>query len=271
MTPIAWAALAAAAWWAAPPGPSSVRLAGLTGSGRLAGAHGASRRPVLALAPLRLAVGLAVPAVTAVLLIGGMLLAVAAAAVTGVACLLCRDAMRRREATAEWAELRAAVRVLIGELEVGAHGPAALRAAATVAPHHATTFRDAAAMAARAADAGGVLIADPRTRAIGLAWRLGMDSGVALAGVLGTVAADLRAAEEQRRSVESELAGPRASAVLLTGLPLVGVALGVAMGARPLAVLTGSTAGQALCCVGVLLDAAGVLWMRRILRRATRQ
>jgi tight adherence protein B len=77
-------------------------------------------------------------------------------------------------------------------------------------------------------------------------------------------------AEEQRRTVGVALAGPRSSAALLTGLPLVGIGLGAAMGARPWEFLLGSPAGRIVCCVGVVLDTAGVLWMRRILRRAER-
>jgi tight adherence protein B len=42
------------------------------------------------------------------------------------------------------------------------------------------------------------------------------------------------------------------------------------MGARPLPFLLGTPPGRLLCCAGVVLDVTGVLWMRRILRRAER-
>jgi Flp pilus assembly protein TadB len=42
------------------------------------------------------------------------------------------------------------------------------------------------------------------------------------------------------------------------------------MGAHPGGFLLGAGAGRAVCCAGVLLDVAGVLWMRAILRRAER-
>lgn len=269
MTPTAWVALALAMGFAAPPPAWPARAVRLVGVGRLARGADLDRRATAH--PPRVVAGCLAGAVPlAALVLGGALLAIAAAAGAGVGWLVCRDAARGRAAAAERAELGAAVRALIGELEAGAQPPAVLRAAAAVAPRHASVFGEAAVVAARAGDAGGVLAADPRTRAIGLAWRLGTDCGVALADVLATVAADLRVEEDHRRAVESALSGPRASAVLLSGLPLVGIALGVAMGARPLAVLTESTAGRALCCAGVLLDAAGVLWIRRILRRAAR-
>ncbi len=88
--------------------------------------------------------------------------------------------------------------------------------------------------------------------------------------MLARVAADLAAADMQRRTVAVALAGPRSSALLLSGLPLLGIALGAAMGARPVPFLLGDPLGRVLCCVGVLLDAAGLLWMRRILRVAAR-
>ncbi len=112
---------------------------------------------------------------------------------------------------------------------------------------------------------------DPNTRPIGLAWQLGEDTGAALAGVLGRVATDLADVDEQRRTVAVALAGPRASAGLLTALPLVGIGLGAAMGARPWEFLFGPPAGRVVCCVGVVLDAAGVFWIRRILSRAERR
>jgi tight adherence protein B len=264
-----WLALAAAVWMVAPRAAGAARVAGLTGSGRLGPTPDSpGRERGAGTAALPVAVGVSLACACAVLVVYGLLLAIATGAAGAVGCLLCRDAARRRDEAAGRAEVRSAVRVLIGELEAGSHLDAALRAAAGVAPRHAKAFGAAAVAAARAGDAGGVLVADPRTRAIGLAWRMGTDSGVALAGVLATVAADLRADEDQRRVVDTALSGPRASAVLLSGLPLVGIALGVAMGARPLDVLTGSSAGRLLCCAGVLLDVAGVLWMRRILRRA---
>jgi len=46
--------------------------------------------------------------------------------------------------------------------------------------------------------------------------------------------------------------------------------LGTAMGARPLALLFGPPAGQALLGAGVLLDALGLMWTARLVARASR-
>jgi Flp pilus assembly protein TadB len=46
--------------------------------------------------------------------------------------------------------------------------------------------------------------------------------------------------------------------------------MGLAMGAHPVGFLIHSPAGRLVCCVGVLLDVGGVLWVRRIVRSAAR-
>jgi tight adherence protein B len=159
---------------------------------------------------------------------------------------------------------------MIAELEAGTRPAAALNAAADLAPHYAVPLHEAAIAAAGAGDVAAPLLRDPATVAIGSAWQLGEQAGIPLAGVLERVAYDLGAAAEHRRGVAVGLAGPRASAFVLAGLPLLGIALGAALGARPWAFLLGTGAGHWFCCAGVVLDAAGVLWMRAILHRAER-
>lgn len=68
---------------------------------------------------------------------------------------------------------------------------------------------------------------------------------------------------EDRRRVA--VAGPQASARLMTGLPVVTLLLGELMGARPLAWLVGSSTGLACLAAGMGCYACGVLWMRRLL------
>ena len=66
------------------------------------------------------------------------------------------------------------------------------------------------------------------------------------------------------------MAGAQASAVLLAGLPVLGLLLGAALGGAPLAVLFGSRPGRLLLDAGLIFDAAGVLWTRRIVAGAQR-
>ena len=64
------------------------------------------------------------------------------------------------------------------------------------------------------------------------------------------------------------LAGPRATATVLTALPVLGILLGELVGAGPLQVLRSGVLGQALVVAGVGLAAAGAAWARAVLRSA---
>jgi tight adherence protein B len=210
------------------------------------------------------------------LALGGVPLAIAGAAVGALLGVLAGDVGSGRAAAVRRRDLHTALRVLVGELEAGSGPGIALAAAGAAGPSVREPFAEAARAAERGEDAGAVLADVAPTpgneglRAIGVAWQVGETTGAELAGVLGRVAADLAAAREQRRAVDTALAGPRSSATLLAGLPLVGIGLGLAMGAQPLDFLTRVPSGRLVCCAGVLLDAAGVLWMRAILHRAAR-
>jgi tight adherence protein B len=271
MSALGWLAAAGVVLAVGGPGAALARVAELAGRGRLAAVdqidrpadrlhRGARRLPVLLLGAGTVPVWLA----------GGAALGVAAASAGGALWLVARDLARRRETMAARAELLAALRVLVGELEAGARPAAALLGAAETGPRCAAAFRAAAAAATGSGDAAAVLERDTATRLVGVAWRLGEDAGVALAGVLARVAADLAALDAQASRVAVALSGPRSSAVVLATLPGLGLALGAAMGARPWSFLLGSSVGRGVCCAGVLLDVAGVLWMGAILRRAER-
>ena len=84
---------------------------------------------------------------------------------------------------------------------------------------------------------------------------------------LGT--ASLRAlSSEQMRAhfrVEAGLAGARATAAILAGLPLLGLLLGQALGADPVAFLLSGGAGGWLLLIGSALICAGLLWSDTII------
>ena len=95
-------------------------------------------------------------------------------------------------------------------------------------------------------------------------------TGCSLAAVAAAVEDDLRAGQRLRQELRTATAGPRASAMLLAGLPLVGLAMGSGVGADPWRVLTTTGPGQVLLVVGVALEVLGLLWSERLVRRATR-
>ncbi len=95
-------------------------------------------------------------------------------------------------------------------------------------------------------------------------------TGCSLAAVTAAVEDDLRAGQRLRQELRTATAGPRASAMLLAGLPALGLAMGSGVGAAPWRVLTTTAPGQVLLVVGVVLELLGLLWCERLVRRAAR-
>jgi tight adherence protein B len=255
--------------------PAERRLRELTATSRLAGSTGsAPRRYWPVPAPSRAwIVGLSSVAGLLVAMCCGPAVAVATAVATAVCLSGTSRAIRRGQARVRDRDLSAALRLLHAELDVGSSGPVALTAAATAAGAYRPAFEACAhavadgddVVAATAGVAGGhemVMIAQ--------AWQLATALGTPIASVLARVDDDVQARRAQRRAVAAALAGPRSSGALLAGLPLLGILLGMAMGARPLHVLLNTSAGKLLLCVGVLLDAAGVVWTTRLISSAER-
>jgi len=100
------------------------------------------------------------------------------------------------------------------------------------------------------------------------AWVVCEAAGGRLAAPVARLAGAWRDEEQVRREVRAQLAGPRATAVLLAGLPLVGLAMGAALGAHPVAMLRQPSIALPVLVPGVFLQAAGLLWTARITRRA---
>jgi tight adherence protein B len=92
--------------------------------------------------------------------------------------------------------------------------------------------------------------------------------GAPLADLLDRVESDLRGAERARAAVAAQTGGARASAVLLALLPVAGVALGYAMGARPDRALLHTPLGAGCVVVALLLQYAGMAWTGRMCRAA---
>ena len=188
-----------------------------------------------------------------------------------------RDLARRRS------EVIALCDALSGELRAGRAPVLALRAA--VAPHRPLTApRSAgppgggarstpawAALGRASPSEVGALLerasAEPgRTglRQLGVCWQVAEESGAALAEAVDRVAEHLRDEERVRREVSVLLAGPRATARLLAALPVVGLLLGLALGADPLGVLIGTPLGRGCGLLGLLLAVLGWFWTRRL-------
>jgi tight adherence protein B len=84
--------------------------------------------------------------------------------------------------------------------------------------------------------------------------------GAPLADLLDRVESDLRSVERARAAVAAQTTGARASAALLALLPVAGVGLGYAMGARPGYALLHTPLGAACACGALLLQYGGLSW-----------
>ncbi|SDH23527.1 tight adherence protein B [Lentzea fradiae] len=173
-------------------------------------------------------------------------------------------------------ELRAATEGLsdglggvVDELRAGAHPAAAAEGAAQDAPKPASDVLRAVAATARMGGDVERTLRDLKqplldTDRLARAWHVSAKHGVALADVLDATRRDLDEQSAFARQVNARMAGPRASAAVLAGLPVLGLLLGELSGARPLHVLTGTAAGQGLLVLGAVFLAVGLWWTRRI-------
>lgn len=101
-------------------------------------------------------------------------------------------------------------------------------------------------------------------RTLAACWDVAEHSGAGLGLAVTRLAEGVRASASAQAQLAGEVAAVRASARLLAGLPVVGLALGHWIGAAPLSFLTGSAVGWAVLVAGVGLQLAGVHWLRRI-------
>lgn len=101
-------------------------------------------------------------------------------------------------------------------------------------------------------------------RALAACWEVAQGSGAGLAQAVGRLADGQRASAEAQAQLDAEVAAVRTSARLLAALPLVGLLGGHWMGADPVGWLTGSWGGRGVLLVGLALQAAGLLWLHRI-------
>jgi tight adherence protein B len=106
---------------------------------------------------------------------------------------------------------------------------------------------------------------------IASAVRLSARTGCSLAAVVTAVEDDLRARARAEAELRVAVAGPRASAAVLAGLPVLGLLMGSGVGADPWRVLTTTGTGTVLLITGVALEGAGLAWSAQLLRRAVQR
>ncbi|MBG0814021.1 type II secretion system F family protein [Planomonospora sp. ID82291] len=198
----------------------------------------------------------------------------------GTGSLLGRPVLRSRPSRRAVAWRAASLELcqgLAAELAAGrtAH-EALIRAGAAVPFPDPVALRSLIAAARDGGDVPAALLAiapergGEGLRRLAACWRAGVTVGGGLVILVDRVAVSLREAEAHRQDVAAQLAGPRATARLLAGLPILGLAMTAGLGMRPLDFLFGGPGGTACLLAGVLLDCCGLWWTRRLVTRAER-
>lgn len=207
--------------------------------------------------------------------LGGAWAVGAAAVVAGTGWSRLRRRLERDRRATELHWLATGIEVIIGELRVGSHPATASAVAAEECGGIASAaLRGAASrsrLGGRAADgiAASDSVLDAELGRLAAAWRVADEHGLALAELLDAVRDDMLGRRRFRERTEASLAGARATALVLAGLPILGVALGQLMGANPLEILLGGGMGGILLCIGTTLGCAGLLWTDAITGKVT--
>ncbi|MFC9235638.1 type II secretion system F family protein [Streptomyces decoyicus] len=158
-------------------------------------------------------------------------------------------------------ELRAGRQPAQALLAAGAPGLGAAGSAVVAAARYGGDVARALREAARLPGAAGLT-------GMAACWQVAVEGGAGLASGLERIAAGLQAQRDQRDELRAQLAGPRATALMLALLPVGGLLMGSALGADPLRVLLHTPAGWGCLAVGGLLEWCGVAWTVRIVATA---
>ena len=239
------------------PAPARARLLGSGRSSRI---------------PTRTRWCAAVPLAVIAVLVLEPTVVLAAAVLLGTLVVRRRGISARRRRCAEAAALRDGLDILAGELRAGAHPVAAFDAAgAEVGAEVGERLRVVAARGRLGADVGAgiqsvaAVSAQPECwERLAVCWRLAQSHGLAIATLMKAAQHDIVERERYRVRVDAGLAGGRTTATVLAGMPVLGIALGQAIGADPLAFLLSGGAGGVLLVIGVTLSCLGLLWSDRI-------
>jgi tight adherence protein B len=183
-----------------------------------------------------------------------------------------RRSLRRRRGADEGRALAAALEILVGELRIGAHPVRAFECAAKESTGAVgAALSGVAARARLGADvaAGLRVVASQSALAaewdrVAVTWQMASEHGVAITAVMRTAQADIVERQRFWGRVQANMAGARATAVILAALPVVGVMLGELVGAAPVAFLTGGGTGGCFLVAGTVLLCCGLWWADRI-------
>lgn len=194
-------------------------------------------------------------------------------AVSTVAFLIDRTRANRRARNIE-AATTTILGLVVADLRAGALlGPSFARAAGSLpdsAPKELERcFTTAAHHISRGGEGHVALSTVPELGALARIWALADTHGLPAAQLLEQARERLTAKARHRSATTASLQGPQATALILSALPLAGIALGSGMGANPVHFLLSGGLGGILLLTGVGLICGGLLISRALIARAS--
>lgn len=227
--------------------------------------------------PLRLILPFALGAGATILLLPGSLsIAAAIVLIAGTGGWTFQDMRTRRRTHHRETATAGFLGHLAGELRAGGAVSTAVEHATGNLPEHTPpelhgTLQQVCGHLRRGIPGAHVLAnaaTTPELAELGALWSLAERHGLPLAPLVEQAQLRIDTRLRHRTATAATLQGPQATAVILSLLPVAGIAMGTAMGADPLGFLLGGGVGGILLVVGTGLAATGFVWSRHIIRRA---
>lgn len=195
-------------------------------------------------------------------------------------------AMRHRKENKEYERAKNTLiqflSLMANQLRAGVQGAYASHAVIEILKksdaYHAGTVR-LLDVATRRIEAGG----DPRTifqagilespldkelHRLGSLWSISLKHGIALAKVIEHHHTIMEARVQHDQNYVAQTKGAIFSARILVFLPIIGIALGSAMGTQPISFLLNGGLGGLVLIMGMILSAVGYIWSMKIIRSA---
>jgi hypothetical protein len=98
-------------------------------------------------------------------------------------------------------------------------------------------------------------------------WQVCENNGAAVSPALNQFAQQIRVEKELRQELSSSMSGAKLSAWVLAGLPLFGIVLAGFLGVNSLEWLANSKIGNFNIVAALILEAIGIIWVRKITSR----
>lgn len=110
---------------------------------------------------------------------------------------------------------------------------------------------------------------NPELTPVALAIAISEYSGSGVGLALENLTSDVMQTRNEHAEIQAELAATKATIAVLAGLPILGMFMGVMMGANPFTWLLVNRYGHMCAALAFILEISGIWWIRRLIIRAS--